>query len=88
MGKKNVLTYKHWTYKHVWNVTHFQVGNLPYIVVLSVYRDCTTRYNVTIKVSSWTLQVSQMRPLSCLATSRIKGQDMEGHISKELIPQL
>ena len=64
------------------------MGYLPYIVVLSIYRDCTTQYNVTIKVSSWTLQASQMTPLCCLAASGIKGQDMQGHIPEEMIPQL
>jgi len=64
------------------------VGNLPYIVVISIYGDCTTRYNVTTKLFSWTLQASQMRPLCCLAASTIKGQDMQGHIPEELMAQL
>lgn len=88
IGKKcfDLKTLDLWT--DVWDVTHLQEGDLQCITVLFIYRDCTTWYNVTIKVSSWTLQASQMRPLCCRDTLEIKGQDMYRHIAEELIPQL
>jgi hypothetical protein len=88
MGKKKCFDLKTLDLQiYVWNVTHFQVGTY-HIWLYYLFTENTTQYNVTIKVSSWALQASQMRPLCCLAASGIKGQDMQGHTPEELIPQL